>query len=104
MNKVHFTNEEDAIRHSKNFGGEVIDNRHSAKGWNNNNFTVVQKNSKSPVNQPQLSHPYGHVSMTRQQHEQWMDSKGWNESTKQMHRNDFTGDLEFDGEGGFYYV
>lgn len=109
MSNTHFKNREDAERHAKNYGGKVMDNRNSCHEWKNNDFTVagdrlsdVSKESK--IEDFENQNLYGYVKMSRDQHERWMNSKGWSDSIKNHHRKEFTGAMEFDGEGSFEYV
>lgn len=104
MSNTHFTHREDAERHARNYGGKVMDNRHSANEWNNNNFTVAGDRLSDIPKASHIEFEYGYIEMTREEHEAWMLNKGWSESIKEMHRKDFTGALDFDGEGGFDYV
>lgn len=111
MSNTPFTHREDAERHSENYGGVVMDNRHSAKEWNNNNFTVagdrlsdIPNTCAGDVEYFRSKSLYGYVRMTREEHEAWMLSKGWSESIKGNHRKEFTGAMDFDDDGRFEYV
>lgn len=91
MNNAHFFNKEDAERHSKRYGGIVHDNTHNNNAWVGNNYTVsnnnyLKKNTSYDVEEYRYN---DHVTISRDKHEDWMSRKGWSESVKEMHRNEF---------------
>lgn len=117
MSKAHFFNKEDADRHSKKYGGKVHDNTHNNKPWNGNNYTVSDDNSSNEIDsnvlydieEPEFT---GHVTMSKEDHENWMKRKGWSEQLKERHRDEFErcdknsfGEINmwFNGSGSFIY-
>lgn len=100
MSNYHFTHREDAVRHQKSVGGIIHDNRHTAHEWNDNQFTVhtEPKARKKGVYYGEI------VTFTKDQFEDWMEAKGWNERVRDIHRREFTGTIEFDDEGSFEHV